>query len=139
MPIAGGQFKLGRHFPLFNTNFIRTNFSTQGLYYSPCFTVFPQCQHGTHPLQLRPPFLSMTLACFRGEGNERAWHCQGAELLRAVQPWGIKEIHVKYMPAVQLLCCRPEGADGQYVKCAVLGNSMCNTQVIFKLITRHNF
>lgn len=45
--IAGRQFKLGRQFPIFHTNLKRSNFSTRGLYYSPCFTVFLQCQHGT--------------------------------------------------------------------------------------------
>lgn len=69
VPVAGGHFKLGRQFPIFHTNLKRSNFSTRGLYNSPCFTVFLQCQHGIHPLQLSPPFLLRTLACFRAEGN----------------------------------------------------------------------
>lgn len=104
VPVAGGQFKLGRQFPIFHTNSKRSNFSSQSLYYSPFFTGFLQCQRGIHLLQLSPSFLSRSLACYRAEGNVslmlRAWHCWVAELLKAMQPWGVKEMHVKLSAAV---------------------------------------
>lgn len=139
--IAGRQFKLGRQFPIFHTNLKRSNFSTRGLYYSPCFTVFLQCQHGTAFI----PCSSAPHSCWgplHALGLTEKFP-ESLALLRSKAPqnhsaMGVKEIHVK-LSAAHFLCWRLEGADGLYVKCDVWRNSMCYTQVIYKLITRHNF